>query len=66
MNEMGNSCCQIYDLELVLLRKKDSATQICYLDEIVKDLEEQPVTLFWKRISVSLVREIALASRSTN
>lgn len=48
MDEMGSACGQIYDLELVLSRKRDSATQVCYLDEICKVILAQIYKRIWK------------------
>jgi len=55
---------QVYILEKVLKIKKDTASGIIFLDEVMKLLENKPSTMFWCALSKSLEKHARDAARS--
>ncbi|KAF7782447.1 hypothetical protein Agabi119p4_1823 [Agaricus bisporus var. burnettii] len=49
---MTDCCIRVYTLEKVLRMKKDTITQVVFLDEAMKSLENKPSAIFW----ISLAR----------
>ncbi|KAF9008002.1 Golgi transport complex subunit 5-domain-containing protein [Cyathus striatus] len=49
--EMADCCVKVYTLEKVLKMKKDTTTQVLFLEEAMKALENQPSAIFWTSLS---------------
>ncbi|TFK44558.1 Golgi transport complex subunit 5-domain-containing protein [Crucibulum laeve] len=52
--EMADCCIKVYTLEKVLKIKKDTTTQVIFLDEAMKVLENTPSATFWTSLAQSL------------
>ncbi|KAG2015937.1 hypothetical protein CC2G_009155 [Coprinopsis cinerea AmutBmut pab1-1] len=53
-DEMAECCIKVYSLEKVLKIKKDPTTQVNFLEDVVKVLENKPSAIFWMSLSRSL------------
>uniref|UniRef100_A0A0W0EYP2 Conserved oligomeric Golgi complex subunit 5 n=2 Tax=Moniliophthora roreri TaxID=221103 RepID=A0A0W0EYP2_MONRR len=65
IEDMADCCVKVYTLEKVLKLKKDTVSQIVFLDEAMKLLENTPSATFWTALSRSLektTRDSAKAS----
>jgi hypothetical protein len=47
IEDVANCCIKVYTLEKVLKIKRDSVTQVDFLDEVMKTLDEKPSFTFW-------------------
>ncbi|TPX38056.1 hypothetical protein SmJEL517_g00290 [Synchytrium microbalum] len=56
---------KVYLLERVLSRKRDPATQILFLDEVMKNMEGNLVNHFWNQFSLLLDKEMRLAMKGS-
>ncbi|KAF8891707.1 Golgi transport complex subunit 5-domain-containing protein [Infundibulicybe gibba] len=54
VEEMADACIKVYTLEKVLIMKRDMATQVVFLDEAMKLLENKPSAMFWAFLGRSL------------
>ncbi|KAH7924634.1 hypothetical protein BV22DRAFT_1090567 [Leucogyrophana mollusca] len=54
IEEMTGCCIKVYALEKVLKLKKDPVTQVTFLDEAMKLLENKPSSTFWTALGRSL------------
>ncbi|CAO3693108.1 unnamed protein product [Rhizopus stolonifer] len=66
MKSMGNQCIKIYSLEKVLEIKKDSLTQVSFLEEVSKTLDASSlVSYFWQVLSANFEKELKHAVRAS-
>ncbi|EIW82672.1 hypothetical protein CONPUDRAFT_100969 [Coniophora puteana RWD-64-598 SS2] len=63
--EMTGCCIKVYTLEKVLKLKKDAQTQVSFLDEAMKVLENKPSTAFWMSLGRSLEKYARDAARGS-
>ncbi|KXN90188.1 Conserved oligomeric Golgi complex subunit 5, partial [Leucoagaricus sp. SymC.cos] len=56
--EMTECCTRVYTLEKVLRMKKDTITQVVFLDEAMKLLENKPSVTFWTSLTRSLEKHV--------
>ncbi|GBE81467.1 hypothetical protein SCP_0311960 [Sparassis crispa] len=57
IEEMADCCVKVYTLEKVLKLKRDTVTQIVFLDEAMKVLENKPSAIFWASLGRSLEKQ---------
>lgn len=57
IEDMAGACVKVYTLEKVLKMKKDPVSQIVFLDEAMKVLENKPSTTFWAALARSLEKQ---------
>ncbi|TFK25504.1 hypothetical protein FA15DRAFT_639269 [Coprinopsis marcescibilis] len=53
-DEMSEGCIKVYALEKVLKIKKDPTSQVNFLDDVVKVLDNKPSSIFWLALGQSL------------
>ncbi|KAF9451293.1 hypothetical protein P691DRAFT_773277 [Macrolepiota fuliginosa MF-IS2] len=56
--EMTECCTRVCTLEKVLKMKKDTVTQVVFLDEAMKLLENKPSATFWTSLTRSLEKHV--------
>ncbi|ORX48819.1 hypothetical protein DM01DRAFT_1338475 [Hesseltinella vesiculosa] len=67
MNIMSDSYIKIHNVEKVLELKKDSFSNVSYLDEITKSLDTSSlVSHFWQHMSTTFDRELKGASKGSS
>ncbi|KAF9814575.1 hypothetical protein IEO21_05033 [Rhodonia placenta] len=54
IEEMTSCCVKVYALENVLKLKRDAMSQVVFLDEAMKILENKPSSIFWSSLGRSL------------
>ncbi|CCL99844.1 uncharacterized protein FIBRA_01868 [Fibroporia radiculosa] len=54
IEEMTGCCIKVYALESVLKLKRDTVTQVVFLDEAMKMLDNKPSAIFWAALGRSL------------
>ncbi|TFY53434.1 hypothetical protein EVG20_g10116 [Dentipellis fragilis] len=64
IEDMTGVCIKVYTLEKVLKLKKDPVSQVAFLDEAMKVLENRPSTTFWSSLSRSLEKQSRDAAKS--
>ena len=64
IEELAGCCVKIYTLERVLRLKKDPATQMTFLDEAMKVLENKPTWTFWQTLARTLEKHCKEAAKS--
>lgn len=57
IEDMAGACVKVYTLEKVLKLKKDPVSQIVFLDEAMKVLENKPSTTFWAALARALEKQ---------
>ncbi|KAI9437572.1 Golgi transport complex subunit 5-domain-containing protein [Lactarius indigo] len=57
IEDMAGACVKVYTLEKVLKLKKDPVSQIVFLDEAMKVLENKPSSTFWASLARSLEKQ---------
>ncbi|KAH9055433.1 Golgi transport complex subunit 5-domain-containing protein [Lactarius vividus] len=57
IEDMAGACVKVYTLEKVLKLKKDPVSQIVFLDEAMKVLENKPSSTFWAALARSLEKQ---------
>lgn len=57
VEDMAGACVKVYTLEKVLKLKKDPISQIVFLDEAMKVLENKPSTTFWAALARALEKQ---------
>ncbi|KAF7792362.1 hypothetical protein EIP86_003398 [Pleurotus ostreatoroseus] len=65
IEEMADCCIKVYTLEKVLTLKKDPTTQVVFLDEAMKVLENKPSNSFWASLGQSLEKNIRDAAKGS-
>ncbi|KAH9485273.1 Conserved oligomeric Golgi complex subunit 5 [Psilocybe cubensis] len=64
--EMANCCIKVYALEKVLKLKKDTSTQLVFLDEAMQVLENTPSSSFWMSSSQALQKHFQDSSKGSS
>ncbi|KAI8149956.1 Golgi transport complex subunit 5-domain-containing protein [Fennellomyces sp. T-0311] len=63
---MSDGCIQIYALEKVLEIKKDSFSQVSYLEEVLKTMDATSlVSRFWRLLSSNFEKELREATKTS-
>ncbi|KAI0695938.1 Golgi transport complex subunit 5-domain-containing protein [Cerioporus squamosus] len=65
IEEMADCCVKVYTLEKVLKVKRDPVTDVVFLDEAMKVLENRPSTTFWASLGRSLEKNARDAAKSS-
>ncbi|CAL1706796.1 unnamed protein product [Somion occarium] len=65
VEEMADCCVKVYTLEKVLKVKKDPVTQVLFLDEAMKVLENRPSAIFWGSLGRSLEKQTRDAAKAS-
>ncbi|KAJ7502790.1 Golgi transport complex subunit 5-domain-containing protein [Mycena galericulata] len=65
VEEMADCCVKVYTLEKVLKMKRDTVSQVVFLDEAMKLLENKPSATFWTSLGKSLERHTREAARGS-
>ncbi|KAK7035254.1 hypothetical protein VNI00_012021 [Paramarasmius palmivorus] len=65
VEDMADCCVKVYTLEKVLKLKKDTVSQIVFLDETMKLLENTPSATFWTALSRSLEKTTRDSARAS-
>ncbi|KIY53032.1 hypothetical protein FISHEDRAFT_63466 [Fistulina hepatica ATCC 64428] len=65
IEEMAVCCIKVYTLEKVLALKKDTVTQVVFLDEAMKLLENKPSVTFWTSLGRALERHARDAAKGS-
>ena len=63
IEEMADCCVKVYTLEKVLKIKRDPVTDVVFLDEAMKVLENRPSTTFWASLGRSLEKNARDAAK---
>lgn len=66
VEEMSDCCIKVYTLEKVLKVKKDPVSQVLFLDEAMKVLENKPSAIFWSALGRSLEKQTKDAAKSSS
>lgn len=64
IEDMAGACVKVYTLEKVLKLKKDPVSQIVFLDEAMKVLENKPSSTFWAALARSLEKQTRDGAKS--
>ncbi|KAJ6558556.1 Golgi transport complex subunit 5-domain-containing protein [Mycena vulgaris] len=65
VEEMADCCVKVYTLEKVLKMKRDTISQVVFLDEAMKLLENKPSATFWTSLGKSLEKHTRDSARSS-
>ncbi|KAI7898782.1 Golgi transport complex subunit 5-domain-containing protein [Cokeromyces recurvatus] len=66
MKKMSDECIKVYSLEKVLEIKKDSLTQVSFLEEVSKTLDTTSlVSYFWRVLSSHFENELKTATKNS-
>ncbi|KAI0365669.1 hypothetical protein BV20DRAFT_1099473, partial [Pilatotrama ljubarskyi] len=65
IEEMADCCVKVYTLEKVLKVKRDPVTDVVFLDEAMKVLENKPSTTFWASLGRSLEKQARDAAKGS-
>ncbi|KAJ7072504.1 Golgi transport complex subunit 5-domain-containing protein [Mycena amicta] len=65
IDDMADCCVKVYTLEKVLKLKRDTVSQVIFLDEAMKLLENKPSATFWTALGKSLEKTARDAARSS-
>ncbi|KAI0743887.1 Golgi transport complex subunit 5-domain-containing protein [Daedaleopsis nitida] len=65
IEEMADCCIKVYTLEKVLRIKRDPVTDVVFLDEAMKVLENRPSTTFWSSLGRSLEKHARDAAKGS-
>ncbi|KAH9941012.1 Golgi transport complex subunit 5-domain-containing protein [Amylocystis lapponica] len=65
IEEMADCCIKVYALEKVLKLKRDPVSQVVFLDEAMKTLENKPSAIFWASLGRSLEKQARDASKGS-
>ncbi|KAK4685489.1 conserved oligomeric Golgi complex subunit 5, partial [Tremellales sp. Uapishka_1] len=65
IEDVANCCIKVYTLEKVLRVKKDAVTQVEFLDEVMKTLDEKPSFTFWTTLATAFETQTKEAARSS-
>lgn len=65
IEEMVDCCIKVYTLEKVLKLRKDHVSQVVFLDEAMKVLEEKPSLTFWHALARALEKQAKDAAKSS-
>ncbi|KAI0675086.1 Golgi transport complex subunit 5-domain-containing protein [Trametes maxima] len=65
IEEMADCCIKVYTLEKVLRVKRDPVTDVVFLDEAMKVLENKPSTTFWASLGRSLEKQARDAAKAS-
>ncbi|KAJ7594725.1 Golgi transport complex subunit 5-domain-containing protein [Mycena floridula] len=65
VEEMADCCIKVYTLEKVLKMKRDTVSQVVFLDEAMKLLENKPSATFWSALGRSLEKHTRDSVRSS-
>ena len=60
---MANCCIKVYTLEKVLRLKRDTVTQVQFLDEVMKTLDEKPSFTFWTTLAKAFEQQSKQAAQ---
>ena len=63
IEEMADCCVKVYTLEEVIKIKRDPVTDVVFLDEAMKVLENRPSTTFWASLGRSLEKNARDAAK---
>ncbi|KAI0697261.1 Golgi transport complex subunit 5-domain-containing protein [Cytidiella melzeri] len=66
IEEMADCCIKVYTLEKVLILKKDAVSQVVFLDEAMKVIENKPSATFWSSLGQSLEKQIRDATKASS
>ncbi|KAI8992858.1 Golgi transport complex subunit 5-domain-containing protein [Trametes punicea] len=66
IEEMADCCIKVYTLEKVLKIKRDPVTDVVFLDEAMKVLENRPSTTFWASLGRSLEKQARDAAKGSS
>ncbi|KAI0633283.1 Golgi transport complex subunit 5-domain-containing protein [Trametes polyzona] len=66
VEEMADCCIKVYTLEKVLKVKRDPVTDVVFLDEAMKVLENKPSTTFWASLGRSLEKHARDAAKGSS
>ncbi|KAI0342194.1 hypothetical protein BDW22DRAFT_1376570 [Trametopsis cervina] len=66
IEEMADCCIKVYVLEKVLLVKKDAVSQVVFLDEAMKVIENKPSATFWSTLGQSLEKQVRDATKGSS
>ncbi|EMD33616.1 hypothetical protein CERSUDRAFT_117729 [Gelatoporia subvermispora B] len=66
IEEMADCCIKVYTLEKVLKLKRDPVTQVVFLDEAMKVLENKPSSIFWTALGQSLEKQSRDAAKGSS
>ncbi|KZT08446.1 uncharacterized protein LAESUDRAFT_735990 [Laetiporus sulphureus 93-53] len=66
VEEMTSCCIKVYALENVLKLKRDPTSQIVFLDEAMKTLENKPSAIFWYALGRSLEKHARESARASS
>ncbi|OCH92516.1 hypothetical protein OBBRIDRAFT_886245 [Obba rivulosa] len=66
IEEMADCCTKVYTLEKVLKLKRDPLSQVVFLDEAMKVLENKPSSIFWAALGQSLEKQSRDAAKGSS
>lgn len=64
IDDVANCCIKVYTLEKVLRVKRDAVTQVEFLDEVMKKLDEKPSFTFWTTLAKAFEQQTSEAARA--
>ncbi|OBZ67107.1 Conserved oligomeric Golgi complex subunit 5 [Grifola frondosa] len=65
IEEMADCCVKVYTLEKVLRMKRDPVSDVVFLDEAMKVLENKPSSTFWAALGRSLEKQARDAAKNS-
>ncbi|KAJ7188486.1 hypothetical protein C8R46DRAFT_1157508 [Mycena filopes] len=66
VDEMADCCIKVYTLEKVLKMKRDITSQVVFLDEAMKLLENKPSATFWTALGKALEKNTQDSARGSS
>jgi len=63
IEDVANCCIKVYTLEKVLKMKRDAVTQVEFLEEVMKTLDEKPSFTFWTTLAKAFEAHTKEAAR---
>ncbi|KAF8335774.1 Golgi transport complex subunit 5-domain-containing protein [Cantharellus anzutake] len=66
VEDMAGCCIKVYTLEKVLKAKKDTISQVSFLDDVMQSLESRPSLAFWSSLAVALEKYSKEAASSSS
>ncbi|XP_041513912.1 conserved oligomeric Golgi complex subunit 5 isoform X1 [Microtus oregoni] len=65
MDHICAACGQVQHLQKVLTKKRDPVSQICFIEEIVKDGQPEILYMFWSTVTQALTSHFHAATNSS-
>lgn len=65
VEDVANCCIKVYTLEKVLKAKRDAVTQVEFLEEVMRTLDEKPSFTFWTTLAKAFEAQTKEAAKTS-